>query len=210
VKDAFEQPNKEMKLTSVERIGRSQLIPGVGQTLGREGGNATQADRMRHACLWAIACALLSCRAEEQLPKPRSGSVADPDEAAMQLAVMQNLVSTNRSAALCVKIWPQALSTGPVPLPVRFADLPDPADSMIRQLPSLGTTVLRGSACKVARSGNTVAATGARASAAILHGVVWEGGAAKIIVDTLEGIDGYRTTYRVTPVGTGFRAELQE
>ena len=26
--------NKGMKLTSVERIGRSQLIPGVGQTAG--------------------------------------------------------------------------------------------------------------------------------------------------------------------------------
>ncbi len=27
------RPNKGMKLTSVERIGRSQLIPGVGRTL---------------------------------------------------------------------------------------------------------------------------------------------------------------------------------
>jgi hypothetical protein len=31
-------PNKGMKQTSVERIGRSQLIPGVGRTYRRSGG----------------------------------------------------------------------------------------------------------------------------------------------------------------------------
>ena len=30
----MERPNKGMKLTSAERIGRSQLIPGVGPTVG--------------------------------------------------------------------------------------------------------------------------------------------------------------------------------
>jgi hypothetical protein len=33
-------PNKEMKLTSVERTQRSQLISGVGQTLGSEAASA--------------------------------------------------------------------------------------------------------------------------------------------------------------------------
>jgi hypothetical protein len=36
------QPNKEMKLTSVERIGRSQLISGVRRPWGgREGRDAS-------------------------------------------------------------------------------------------------------------------------------------------------------------------------
>jgi hypothetical protein len=144
------------------------------------------------------------------LPKPLGGSTADPDEPAMQVAVLQQLVSASQSADLCVKIWPQQFNTGPVPLPVGFADLPDPTHAVIAHLGDLGSRVLPGSRCRVGQSGNTVVTTGARASAAILHGVVWKGATAEILVDILHGMDGHRVAYRLTPVAKGWRAELEE
>jgi hypothetical protein len=128
----------------------------------------------------------------------------------MQVAVLQHLVSSERSAPLCVKIWPQDFNARPVPLPASFAELPDPADSVVTQLQSRGFGVLPGSACSVGRSGNTVVATGARASAAILHSAEWTRGVGRIVVDMLHGMDGDRLSYRVTASDTGFRADRQE
>jgi len=126
----------------------------------------------------------------------------------MQVAVLQQLVSSVAGAPLCVKIYPQQFNTG-APLPVGFADLADPSEAVIRHA-GIKSKVLPGSECTVGQSGNTVAATGARASAAILHDVVWRGVTADIVVDMLYGRDGHRVVYRLTPVAKTWRAEPEE
>jgi hypothetical protein len=160
---------------------------------------------MRRGHLVAAIGTLLSCHATEELPTPQHAPDPEP---AMQAAVLAQVVSYSHAAVTCVKVWPQQPLGGPPAVPLAFAELPDPAPSAITQGQSSGSTLLVGSACTVTHRGNTVTDTGAPASAVILHGAVWHGASAEIAADLLQGIDGDRLIFRLTPVGVGFRAEL--
>ena len=67
-------PNKGMKLTSVERIERSQLIPGVLRTVGRAQGTMN----LKTAVLLGLLVALAGCGGRDTAaPPPSDGQVVE-------------------------------------------------------------------------------------------------------------------------------------